>query len=293
MAPINRANTGPVTHHSFETGGPATAGGMAGKGASAPTGAGGGGADGGGGRDVTRPVSLPRRRGRLASVRCGRDPGALVLAAALAPVTAPIESGGPADRRRVVVVAGHSGDALVVQAHLDDTDPSVRIAALGAAHRLGLLDADRLSASLSDPTPSVRIRAAELVAHLEGAGPAASVSLLGLLHDQDATVVEVAAWASGERVPPERGIVAELATLVTNAEDALVREAAVAALGSIGDPAGLAAILASLGDKATVRRRAVIALAPFDGPDVDAALQKATTDRDWQVRQAAEDLLAP
>ena len=27
------------------------------------------------------------------------------------------------------------------------------------------------------------------------------------------------------------------------------------------------------------------------GPEVDAALQRALTDRDWQVRQAAEDLL--
>jgi len=39
-----------------------------------------------------------------------------------------------------------------------------------------------------------------------------------------------------------------------------------------------------------VRRRAIIALAPFDGPEVDAAIERATRDRDWQVRQAAEDL---
>ena len=56
--------------------------------------------------------------------------------------------------------------------------------------------------------------------------------------------------------------------------------------------AGLGAILAATSDKATVRRRAVIALAPFDGPDVQDALERARSDRDWQVRQAAEDLLA-
>jgi hypothetical protein len=39
-----------------------------------------------------------------------------------------------------------------------------------------------------------------------------------------------------------------------------------------------------------VRRRAVLALAPFDGPQVDAAIAAALEDRDWQVRQAAEDL---
>jgi hypothetical protein len=31
-------------------------------------------------------------------------------------------------------------------------------------------------------------------------------------------------------------------------------------------------------------------LAPFHGPEVDAALERALTDRDWQVRQAAEDV---
>ncbi|MCU1449313.1 MAG: hypothetical protein JWP02_1483, partial [Acidimicrobiales bacterium] len=68
---------------------------------------------------------------------------------------------------------------------------------------------------------------------------------------------------------------------------------AVAALGAIGDRRGLAAVLdAAASDRPAVRRRAVVALAAFDGPDVDAALHHALTDRDWQVRQAAEDLLA-
>ncbi len=35
----------------------------------------------------------------------------------------------------------------------------------------------------------------------------------------------------------------------------------------------------------------MLALAPFDGPRVDAAIEAALTDRDWQVRQAAEDML--
>ena len=44
-----------------------------------------------------------------------------------------------------------------------------------------------------------------------------------------------------------------------------------------------------------MRRRAVLALAPFLDPgtraaEVTAALDRARTDRDWQVRQAAEDL---
>ncbi len=116
------------------------------------------------------------------------------------------------------------------------------------------------------------------------------VALLPLLDDADATVAEVAAWASGERTPPEAGIVPVLARLTTGHDDVLVREAAVAALGALGDPAGLRAVLAATRDKATVRRRAVLALAPFEGAEVDAALARAREDRDWQVRQAAEDL---
>ena len=68
------------------------------------------------------------------------------------------------------------------------------------------------------------------------------------------------------------------------------RAVAIAALGAISHPAGLPAILAGLDDKPEVRRRAVIALAPFDGPEVDAALLRATKDRDRQVRTAAAEL---
>ena len=128
------------------------------------------------------------------------------------------------------------------------------------------------------------------MAWVSGSGPAAPVALVPSLRDDDPTVVEVAAWALGEREAPEPGSVAALAELATTADDALIRESAVAALGSLGDPAGLPAILTATTDKATVRRRAVIALAPFEGEEVEAALQQALTDRDWQVRQAAEDL---
>ncbi|MGE3621698.1 MAG: HEAT repeat domain-containing protein [Acidimicrobiia bacterium] len=152
---------------------------------------------------------------------------------------------------------------------------------------MGRLTGADLATALADPAPGVRRRACEAVAHRPGDGPP---SLLAVLDDPDATVVEVAAWATGERRPPEPGAVEVLAALTTGHDDPLVREAAVAALGAVGDPAGLPAILAATGDRATVRRRAVIALAPFEGPDVDAALERARGDRDWQVRQAAEDL---
>ena len=192
-----------------------------------------------------------------------------------------------ADRVRAVVLAGHDGNEALARAALGDPDPLVRTATLGALERLGALDVPSLAQALRDRDGGVRRRACEAAARWPGT---AAPSLLEALADDDATVVEVAAWASGEREPPEPGAVPALMALVADHPDALVREAAVAALGSIGDAVGLPAILEALGDKATVRRRAVIALAPFDGPAVDAALARAREDRDWQVRQAAEDL---
>ena len=177
----------------------------------------------------------------------------------------------------------------MARALLTDPDPGTRAAALGALGRLGALTAADVVTAVADPAPAVRRRAAEEVAAHD---PGPAVSLLGLLADADATVVEVAAWACGERVPAEAGAVEALCAITTDHEDALCREAAVAALGAIGDEAALPTILGATTDKATVRRRAIIALAPFEGPEVDAALERARTDRDWQVRQAAEDLLA-
>ena len=190
-------------------------------------------------------------------------------------------------RRRAVVVAGHTGDVATARRGLGDDDGAVRASALGALERLGALDDDDVRSSLADPAPEVRRRACELATTRPG------VSLLGVLDDVDPSVVEVAAWACGEQVeraPAVDAVVDRLVALTTDATEPLVREAAAAALGAIGDPRGLPAILAACADKPHVRRRAVLALAPFDGPEVEAAIERALVDRDWQVRQAAEDL---
>lgn len=192
-------------------------------------------------------------------------------------------TGVPIRRRRRAAIAGHEGDHLVARRLRADPDPSTRATAIAALARMGKLDVPSLAAGVADPSPVVRRRAATLaVAH-----PA--ISLLGLLADDDGTVAEAAAWACGERSPTEAGAVAALADMATGHPDPLCREAAVAALGAIGDAEGLAAVLSATGDRVAVRRRAVIALAAFEGPEVDAARERATTDRDWQVRQAAED----
>ncbi|HEX3565662.1 MAG TPA: HEAT repeat domain-containing protein, partial [Acidimicrobiales bacterium] len=84
----------------------------------------------------------------------------------------------------------------------------------------------------------------------------------------------------------------QLADRESGHRDPLCREAAIASLGAIGDDVGLPTILAALDDKPAIRRRAALSLAAFEGPEVEAALRRCLEDRDWQVRQVAEDLLA-
>ena len=189
-----------------------------------------------------------------------------------------------AHRRRAAALAGHTGDIGAARTLLADPDPGVRATALGALGRLGQAAVGDVAQALADPSPDVRRRACEVAVGVP------EVDLVALLGDGDAGVVEVAAWALGERGRAGGEIVHRLAAVATGHEDPLCREAAVAALGAIGDERGLPAILAATRDKPAIRRRAVIALAPFSGPEVDAALARALEDRDWQVRQAAEDL---
>jgi HEAT repeat protein len=182
------------------------------------------------------------------------------------------------------------------RAGLNHPHADVRVSAVAALSRLGSFSAGDLGHLLGDPAPSVRRRAVEANAVLiqDGrAGPDSVAALLGALND-DPSVTEVAAFAIGEFGPDAPVVtapaVAALENLATDHPDALCREAAVAALGALHR--GRAVVLGAMSDKATVRRRAVLALAPFAGSDVDAALERAMTDRDWQVRQAAEDQLA-
>ena len=198
-------------------------------------------------------------------------------------------------RRRRAAIAGHTDDAATARELLTDPDATVRATALGALNRLRVLTADELLAAFTDASPSLRRRACDEATRWQGGTddplPLAVAEALGLrLFDDDPTVIEVACWASGDRPPAPTTTIDRLIELSEHHDDALVREAAVAALGALGDERGLPAILRATEDRATVRRRAVLALAPFDTPEADAAIERARTDRDWQVRQAAEDL---
>ena len=191
------------------------------------------------------------------------------------------------DARFEVIAAGFSGNQSVAESGLRSPDGSTRASALRALARLDVLSPDIVNEFLHDEDPEVRRTAVELAA------PFTSVLVHSLIDDKDVFVAEMTAWCLGERVPIKDDEINILIDRTTSHAEAVVREACAAALGSIGDERGLPAILVACSDKPAVRRRAILALAPFEGDDVDAALTKALDDRDWQVRQNAEDLLNP
>jgi len=133
----------------------------------------------------------------------------------------------------------------------------------------------------------VRITALEIAATLP------MPTIARLLDDPDPAVVETTAWALGEQTHTDPMTLDALMQVAIHHEDPLARESAVAALGAIGDHKGLPAILQATSDKPAVRRRAVIALSAFEGPEVEAAWQRARTDHDRQVRDAVDELLGP
>ena len=191
-----------------------------------------------------------------------------------------------ARRRGDAALAGLHGDEQAARALVLDPDPEVRGAALAALVRTGAATRHDAARALVDPDPIVRRRACELAPRLPGA------CYQDLLEDPDVSVVEAACFALGE--VGETSSARRLAVIVRAHHDPLCRESAVAALGALGALGvldGLDAVLEALADVATVRRRAAVALAAFDPAKTQAALFSCLEDRDWQVRQIAEDLL--
>ncbi len=188
------------------------------------------------------------------------------------------------------MVDGHRGRPDRARRALADRDPLVQSAAVGALARTGTLTVADVDRVLRTASPPVRRRAVEGALLVRGRGSRSTLPRLitEALGDPDPLVVVGAAWFLGERAVS--AAVGPLSSVATGHDDVRCREAAVAALGALGRPEGLPAVLHALGDKATVRRRATVALAGFDDPRADAALRRASDDRDWQVRQAADEL---
>jgi hypothetical protein len=139
----------------------------------------------------------------------------------------------PADeitRRFAATAAGIGHDEKTVRRLLADHSAQVRAAAIAALVEMGGATADDVRRALSDPDARVRRATCEL------AGRLAHADFTPLLADDDPAVVEAAAFAVGE-TGDRRGC-PRLSEIARSHPDPLCREAAVAALGAIGDDAG-------------------------------------------------------
>jgi HEAT repeat protein len=141
---------------------------------------------------------------------------------------------------------------------------------------------------LADGDVDVRRDALQQLAHAELEGTTVLEDVIGMLSEKDALVVDAATFALGEHlyVPA----VGPLCIIAAEHDDARCRESAIASLGAIGDDRARATIIAALKDKPPIRRRAVVALSNFEGPDIETALEEAGEDKDWQVRSAVAQL---
>ncbi len=201
------------------------------------------------------------------------------------------ESTLPDDVDVLLLVAGHREDptldAFIIE-HLGDAVPRRRVLALRAALRRHLVTDEVWRTQLLDADVDVRREALTLIADSPLADESLLDVLIDALADDDALVVDGAVFALGEHL--YLPALEPLISVARDHDDARCRESAIAALGAIGDDRARPVIVAALEDKPPVRRRAIVALANFEGPDIDAALARASEDRDWQVRAAVDQL---
>jgi HEAT repeat protein len=170
-------------------------------------------------------------------------------------------------------------------AFLRSEDPVLaRIATTALTPSQAFENMKALTALTQDADPSLRASAAE---KLGSCGSEALETLSGLEYDPDPTVRECLATAYGEIDSADT--VPWLSFAARDDSDRHVKEAATAALGAIGNNAGLETLLLLINDgPPQVRRRAIAAITVFDDERVEPAIRRAALDRNPGVREAAE-----
>ncbi|WP_298208516.1 HEAT repeat domain-containing protein [Ferrimicrobium sp.] len=151
-------------------------------------------------------------------------------------------------------------------------------------HRFGP-DEELLGVALAHPDPRVGIAAVTAVpgqqrrtAHAER-----------WMGDPSWLVAEFGAFVAGELEDPT--LVPRLIELAMDHAEPLVKEAALASLGAIGDPRAIPVVLAALASKNVyLRRRALVISVAFSSPEIDRAVEALRDDRDAQIRQLFVDL---
>ena len=182
---------------------------------------------------------------------------------------------------------GEDDDLTLLTRGLSADRTRTRILALRGLCRCATVTEDQWRAALADDDVDVRREALTQLSQYE---PSTSLmdEVVTLLENEDALVVDAAAFALGEFL--YEPAVSVLCRVAATHDDARCREAAIAALGAIGHDDARDVIIGALKDKPPVRRRAIVALANFEGPDIEQALALASEDKDWQVRAAVSQL---
>ena len=184
-----------------------------------------------------------------------------------------------ADREELVALVADPA------AFLDDEDPILRrmaITALGAAAANSLFDT--LVLILNDEEAAIRAAAAE---KLGVCGRRALEYLANAQSDDAPEVREAVATAYGEI--SDASAIPWLVEIGNDDKDRTVREAAVAALGAVGNDQAIEPLLEFIAKgPPQVRRRAIAAITVFDDPRIESAIQRAAFDRNPGVREAAE-----
>lgn len=168
---------------------------------------------------------------------------------------------------------------------LQDDDPVLRrLAVTAVSDEQARVHIDAVALLAADDEVPVRTAVAE---KLGFCGIDSLGTLASLEHDEEPTVREAVATAYGEI--GSSGSVEWLIDAATNDVDRHVQEAAVAALGAIGDPRVVDVLLEVIrSGPPQVRRRAIAAITVFDDERVEPAIRRAALDRNPGVREAAE-----
>lgn len=220
--------------------------------------------------------------------------------------------------RQHLINHAYQNDFDPLYAHLDHHDPAIRSTCIKLLIRSGQCDEDICQKYSHDVHSMVRFHVAQAIGMkrsehaIRNEQPTGDGQtqlfreedqfdgiLFSLLLDPDPLVVEVAAWAIGENPPLPKTIIGlsstpleALCSLAEAHTDPLCREAAIAALGACQHPESIPTLLKGCQDKAPIRRRAFISLASFESDEIDEAIERGRSDRDWQVRQIIVDLYA-
>jgi HEAT repeat protein len=172
---------------------------------------------------------------------------------------------------------------------LADSDETVRAVAARALARIGTPEsAEILAKTLNDPSELTRLRMAE---NLERIGPLAIEPLVQILKNGKPQAKILAARVLGNLRAVEARPALREAMLGGSLAD--IRSQATLALGKIGDPEDIPALLEASADEFwPVRAQVANGLGMIGELSTIPTLQRLTTDKEWWVRMNASRALA-